>query len=128
MAIKTDPQQDTGQFSSESIHESQISSRLRRPSSSSSRDSSVTADRVTGRLRPVSGSLHETVIPDKPATFDPLRKSSPAEFNTAMAHFYRGEVQRSNTWRNRLDTTTNWAVLSAGAMLSFAFSSPSSPH
>ena len=45
-----------------------------------------------------------------------------------MAHFYRGEVQRSNTWRNRLDTTTNWAVLSAGAMLSFAFSSPSSPH
>jgi uncharacterized membrane protein len=57
-----------------------------------------------------------------------MRKLSPAEFNTAMIHFYRGEVQRSNTWRNRLDTTTNWAVLSAGAMLSFAFSSPSSPH
>ena len=36
---------------------------------------------------------------------------APAEFNTAMIHFYRGEVQRSNTWRNRLDTTTNWAVL-----------------
>jgi len=45
-----------------------------------------------------------------------------------MAHFYRGEIQRSNTWRNRLDTTTNWAVLSAGAMLSFAFSSPNTPH
>jgi len=53
---------------------------------------------------------------------------SPAEFNTAMIHFYRGEVQRSNTWRNRLDTTTNWAVLTAGATLSFVFSSQSNPH
>jgi len=52
----------------------------------------------------------------------------PAEFNTAMIHFYRGEVQRSNTWRNRLDTTTNWAVLTAGATLSFVFSSPTNPH
>lgn len=45
-----------------------------------------------------------------------------------MIHFYRGEIQRSNTWRNRLDTTTNWAVLTAGAALSLAFSSPGSPH
>ena len=45
-----------------------------------------------------------------------------------MAHFYRGEVQRSNTWRTRLDTTTYWAVLTAGATLSFTFSSPLSPH
>lgn len=56
------------------------------------------------------------------------RKLSPSEFNTAMIHFYRGEVQRSNTWRNRLDTTTNWAVLTAGATLSFAFSAPGNPH
>jgi uncharacterized membrane protein len=53
---------------------------------------------------------------------------TPSEFNTAMIHFYRGEVQRSNTWRNRLDTTTNWAVITAGATLSFVFSSPSNPH
>jgi uncharacterized membrane protein len=57
-----------------------------------------------------------------------MRRMSPAEFNTAMIHFYRGEVQRSNTWRNRLDTTTNWAVLTAGATLSFVFSSQSNPH
>lgn len=56
------------------------------------------------------------------------RKSSASDFNMAMVHFYRGEVQRSNTWRNRLDTTTNWAVLTAGATLSFAFSSESNPH
>jgi uncharacterized membrane protein len=48
----------------------------------------------------------------------------PAEFNTAMVHFYRGEIQRANTWRNRLDTTTNWAVIATGAAISFALSNP----
>jgi len=56
------------------------------------------------------------------------QKLQPAEFNTAMVHFYRGEIQRSNIWRNRLDTTTNWAVITAGATLSFVFSSPTNPH
>ncbi len=53
---------------------------------------------------------------------------APAEFNTALVHFYRGEMQRSNVWRTRLDTTTNWAVITAGATLSFVFSSPDNPH
>src|SRR5207237_5915859 len=57
-----------------------------------------------------------------------MRKHSPAEFNTAMSHFYRGEVQRSNVWRTRLDTTTYWAVFTSAATLSFAFSSASNPH
>lgn len=45
------------------------------------------------------------------------------DFNTAMVHFYRGEMTRSNTWRMRLDSTTNWAVVTTGAALSFAFGS-----
>lgn len=92
---------------------------------------SVSGERSTGRLRPVSSaSLHESVTPDRQPAQSPdlMRKMAPAEFNTAMAHFYRGEVQRSNTWRTRLDTTTYWAVLTAGATLSFTFSSPLSPH
>ncbi|MEW5986821.1 MAG: DUF2270 domain-containing protein [Chloroflexota bacterium] len=48
-----------------------------------------------------------------------------SDFNAAMVHFYRGEVSRSNSWRSRLDVTTNWAVVTAGAALSFAFSDPS---
>ena len=56
------------------------------------------------------------------------QKLAPAEFNTAMVHFYRGEIQRSNIWRGRLDATTNWAVITAGATLSFVFSSPANPH
>jgi uncharacterized membrane protein len=84
---------------------------------------------TSGRLRPpVAPALPrppETKPP--PGQTTPL-KLSPAEFNTAMVHFYRGEVQRSNTWRNRLDTTTNWAVITAGATLSFVFSSTENPH
>ena len=52
----------------------------------------------------------------------------PSEFTTAMVHYYRAEIQRSNTWRNRLDTTTNWAVIAAGAAISFALSSPSNHY
>ena len=47
-----------------------------------------------------------------------------SEFTTAMVHFYRAEIQRSNTWRMRLDNTTNWAVITTGAVISFAFASP----
>lgn len=50
-----------------------------------------------------------------------------SDFNAAMAHFYRGEVSRSNTWRTRLDMTTNWAVVTTGAAISFAFSDPDHP-
>lgn len=66
----------------------------------------------------------------KPATTPVTiaQKLAPGEFNTAMVHFYRGEIQRSNIWRNRLDATTNWAVITAGATLSFVFSSPDNPH
>jgi uncharacterized membrane protein len=55
------------------------------------------------------------------------QKLSLSEFNTAIIHFYRGEVARSNVWRTRLDATTNWAVITAGATLSFVFSSPDNP-
>jgi len=57
-----------------------------------------------------------------------VRPLTPAEFNTAMVHLYRGEVGRANTWRVRLDGTTNWAVLTTGATLSFAFSSDKNTH
>jgi uncharacterized membrane protein len=53
---------------------------------------------------------------------------SAGEFNTAMVHFYRGEMARSNTWRSRLDSTTNWAVITSAAALTFMFGQPSNPH
>lgn len=50
------------------------------------------------------------------------------EFTTAMVHFFRAEISRSNTWRQRLDTTTNWAVVATAATMSYAFSVPQSHH
>jgi uncharacterized membrane protein len=40
---------------------------------------------------------------------------------TALSHLYRAEVYRSTVWRQRLDQTTNWAVISTGIGLSVAF-------
>ena len=86
---------------------------------------------------PETAPIHQTLTPEQAAHVTQVprsgaaavtRRITPAEFNTAMVHFYRGEVTRANTWRNRLDTTTNWAVLTTGATLSFAFSSPTNPH
>ncbi|WP_207477531.1 DUF2270 domain-containing protein [Arenibaculum pallidiluteum] len=42
-----------------------------------------------------------------------------------LAHLYRGELYRSTVWRTRLDTTTNWAVVSTGLALSLTFADPS---
>lgn len=52
----------------------------------------------------------------------------PGEFNTAMVHFYRGEITRSNVWRTRLDSTTNWAVVTTAAVLTFTFGSVGNSH
>ena len=42
----------------------------------------------------------------------------------ALAHLYRGEVYRSTIWRTRLDTTTNWSVVTLGIALSITYASP----
>ncbi|MFP2931855.1 DUF2270 domain-containing protein [Pyxidicoccus sp. 3LG] len=46
----------------------------------------------------------------------------------AMAQLFRGELSRSDTWRTRLDTTTNWALTTTAAVISFGFASPQSSH
>jgi uncharacterized membrane protein len=51
-----------------------------------------------------------------------------SDFNTAMVHLYRAEITRANNWRSRLDVTTNWALLSTGAAISFAFSQQLAHH
>ena len=51
------------------------------------------------------------------------RQLDPAEIG-AIAHLYRGEVYRSTIWRTRLDTTTNWSVVTLGVALSITYSAP----
>ena len=57
---------------------------------------------------------------------DPVPGLSSAEFTTALVHLYRAETTRANTWRQRLDMTTNWAVLTTGVAISFALAGPES--
>lgn len=48
--------------------------------------------------------------------------------DSAMAHLYRGEMERVTTWRRRLDQTTYWAVTLMVAILVWAFSIGDAPH
>lgn len=50
------------------------------------------------------------------------------EYISAMVHFYRGEMSRSVSLRERLDATTNWGILTAAGMISLMFTNPLNPH
>lgn len=63
----------------------------------------------------------------KAAAFEATPLTRP-EYLSVMVHFYRAEVHRSTVWRMRLDATTNWAALTAGGMMSWAFADPSHSH
>lgn len=52
----------------------------------------------------------------------------PGEFTSAMVHLFRAEITRANVWRQRLDSTTNWAVLTTGASISFVFTEALAHH
>ncbi|MGQ0551984.1 MAG: DUF2270 domain-containing protein [Planctomycetota bacterium] len=54
-----------------------------------------------------------------------LERSS---YITAIVHLYRGEISRANTWRNRLDQTTHWAILVTLTSVSFAFGQEQANH
>jgi uncharacterized membrane protein len=60
------------------------------------------------------------------ASVEPARRLSAGECTTAMVHLYRAEAGRAHTWRSRLDTTTNWAVVTTGVAISFALGGPES--
>ncbi len=50
------------------------------------------------------------------------------DYYTAMTHFYRGELGRIMVWRQRLDMTTNWAVITATGIITFALSHQEITH
>ncbi len=52
----------------------------------------------------------------------------PAANLTVLAHLYRGELARSNVWRQKMDLTTHWAVITTTAMVSLSFTNPRADH
>jgi uncharacterized membrane protein len=67
---------------------------------------------------------------EKPSVSPALEEAplSRPEYLNVMVHFYRGEMHRATTWRQRIDATTNWAVLTVAGMLSIAFADPAQSH
>jgi uncharacterized membrane protein len=59
-----------------------------------------------------------------------LIRSEPRSTNSvnALIHLYRAEVGRMTTYRQRLDTTTNWAITSSALVTTFAIGNPLIPH
>ena len=53
---------------------------------------------------------------------------SDAAYVNAMSHFYRGELGRTLIWRQRLDTTTTWAITTTTTIITVAFSFRDAPH
>ena len=51
-----------------------------------------------------------------------------AEATNAMVHYYRAEIARMTSWRDRLDLTTNWAITVVAALLSVSLSTPAAHH
>jgi uncharacterized membrane protein len=47
---------------------------------------------------------------------------------TLLAHYYRGELARMISWRDRLDRTTNWAIGALAAMLSISLATEQAHH
>ncbi len=62
--------------------------------------------------------------PASETTLSPTRKEYDSGELGAIAHLYRGEIYRSTLWRTRLDTTTNWSVVTLGIALSVTYASP----
>src|SRR5881392_858377 len=50
------------------------------------------------------------------------------EFINTLSHYYRGEMARMMSWRDRIDRTTNWAITVVAAMLSVSLSTPTAHH
>lgn len=47
--------------------------------------------------------------------------------DASMAQLFRGELGRSDTWRSRLDNTTNWSMTTTAAVISFGFAANAAP-
>lgn len=54
--------------------------------------------------------------------------ATPDLSNPTLTHFYRAVVGHADVWRQRMDATTNWAAATTAGMITFAFSTRTSPH
>jgi uncharacterized membrane protein len=86
------------------------------------------ANNILSRMEPGGGACRHAGMADQIAPLEPgLQPGLPAnsgESTTAMVHYYRAEVSRMMSWRDRLDRTSNWAITVVAALLSVSLSTP----
>src|SRR5205823_11224381 len=58
----------------------------------------------------------------------PRREPLSSNTVTAVVHLYRAEVGRMTAYRQRLDTTTNWAITSSALVTTFSLGNATIPH
>ncbi len=59
---------------------------------------------------------------------NPLRPLVLSDLATPLSHLYRGEMNRMTVWRQRLDITSNWAILLTFGLTTFTLGSREVPH
>src|SRR5210317_2532209 len=83
---------------------------------------------MTEKCKPRSGQS-TTGLVDNPEECSYLRFPVLTKDDiTTLAHYYRGEMSRMMSWRDRLDRTTNWAIGAVTAMLSITLATASAHH
>jgi uncharacterized membrane protein len=55
-------------------------------------------------------------------------RNTPSLAPGVMVHFYRGVMDLSTTWRARIDSTTNWAIVITSSIASFLLSDSGHTH
>jgi uncharacterized membrane protein len=63
-----------------------------------------------------------------PAFKELIFPATRTEFVNLIAHYYRGEIGRMTSWRDRVDRTSNWAITVTAAMLSVSLTTPTAHH
>jgi len=72
---------------------------------------------------PVQTALEENIERRAPSL--PITSGEKANM---IIHYYRGEMGRMTSWRDRIDRTTNWAITVVAALLSVSLSTPTAHH
>lgn len=107
-----EPETRTGEGGTDSEPESPPKKRKRRGPTSRSRG-------------PVDESGRPVV---RDHSFNALVDRFPKDNLNVLIHFYRGELARAVAWRQRMDTTTHWAIITATALISVSFGTPGTSH
>jgi uncharacterized membrane protein len=76
----------------------------------------------------MSGDQKPSILEQNVERRAPSLPITSAEKANMIIHYYRGEMGRMTSWRDRIDRTSNWAITMVAALLSVSLSTPTSHH